>query len=686
MQPPASPSPAGRPPIEAAGNQEARLHLEDVDRLKTIVDAQVSEFGDSRYGTLVDNTKGLQAALETVDTSVAQGDLATGQSVLEQAPRPRKLNDEVRDTLADLHRTERGEPTPDQRHQAMSGLLLEVTRDIDTLTDPKKGNLRYTEPEVQAHKAVEAAFKERHRNYFDDIQPEGEVLQNGEQRTPHEVADDAYDLLLSYTEDKLRSPDLAAEKAESLRTARDLLHNERKGWKEQFDAQNEVAETVMGMVGKDNEQFSEARVKEAIRDCVGDEIPRLKELVEAARDTTDPHERFNILNSLQRQESPVKNAEAFEAWKQKRAEKAKAVEEQQSAELADNARKTIEAIQNGVEEPANQGELSPSVPPLATPENQESKEIVVAPVPTGWTELVHGTSSSRWQPSSETVEVTGAGISAISLEDIARGSGKTTDNYSQTRTDDGQPIEVRVSFYRDDLSPRRGVRPDAAELKAGLSPDTLALIARYHQDRHPFIPRGETLLKIGESVNADNGRHIEHYVPRSVAEQYVKAVKRETGRDIVLPASVEQRTTIEQPAQQGVNAVEDAQPKPAATETVTQAPEQARNPYEQFVKSALARVPQNVLLESITAVAQERLMDGQQVDINSLRQQLGQRLSRGLEIEPAKLEALAKRVQQNGFYESGGGIWQAQANSNTPQGRIAAEARNLVREILSQVV
>jgi hypothetical protein len=648
MQSPAQPSPE-QPQFEA-NNEQARLQLGSLDHLRETVDSNVAEFGEGRYGTLVDTTKGLQTALETVYTSVAQGDLATAQSVLEQASRPRKLNDVVRDTLVDLHRTERGESTPDQRHQAMSGLLLEVTRDINTLTDPKQGNVHYTDPTVQALKAVEGAFKERHRNYFDDLHPEGEVLQNGEQRTPHEVADDGYDLLLSYTEDKLRQPDLTTEKAESLRVARDLLHTERKGWKEQFDAQNEAVDVVMGMVGKDNELINEAKVKEAVRDCVGDEIPRLKELVEAARDTTDPHERFNILNSLQRQESPVKNAEAFEAWKQKRAEKAKAVEEQQSAELADNARKTIEAIALGL----------------------ESKETVVAPVPTGWTELVHGTSSSRWQPSSETVEVKGAGISAISLEDIARGSGKTTDNYSRTRTDDGQPIEVRVLFYRDDLSPRRGVRPDAAELKAGLSSDTLALIAKYHQDRHPVIPRGETLLKIGESVNADNGRLIEHYVPLSVAEQYVKAVKRETGRDIVLPISVEQPMTIEQ--------------KPTVTETVPQAPEQSSNPYEQFIKSALARVPQNVLLESITAVAQERLMDDQQVDINSLRQQLGQRLSGGLEIEPAKLEALAKRVQQNGFYESGGGIWQAQANPNTLLGRIAADARNLVHEIIADIL
>ena len=57
-----------------------------------------------------------------------------------------------------------------------------------------------------------------------------------------------------------------------------------------------------------------------------------------------------------------------------------------------------------------------------------------------------------------------------------------------------------------------------------------------------------------------------------------------------------------------------------------------------------------------------------------------------LNIEPANLEALAKRVQQNGFYESGGGIWQAQANPNTPQGRIAAEARSLVREIIADIL
>lgn len=67
MQPPDLSSPAERPPIEAAGNQKAQIYLDGVNRLKTIVDTQVGEFADSRYGTLVDNTKGLQAALEIVE-------------------------------------------------------------------------------------------------------------------------------------------------------------------------------------------------------------------------------------------------------------------------------------------------------------------------------------------------------------------------------------------------------------------------------------------------------------------------------------------------------------------------------------------------------------------------------------------------------------------------------------------
>jgi len=660
------------------------LQLGSLDHLKEAVDSNVAEFGEGRYGTTVDETKGLQTALETVDASVGQGDLGIGQVTLEQAPRPRKHNEEVRDTLVELHQAERGEPTSDQRFQAMNGLLLDATKEISTLTDPNKGNLHYTDPQVQARKSVEAAFKQRHRNYFEDAQPEDDLLQNGEQRTPHEVADDAYDLLLAYTEDKLRDPSVSAEKAEELRIARDTLHLERKNWKEQFDAQNEAINAVMQMMGHDNEQFNEARVRAAVRGSVGDELTRLQELVAVARETSDPVERFNLLNGVQHERSPIQSAEVFDAWKQKRAEKAKAVVVQQSAEMADDARKTIEAIQSGNEQPTNQAEVSPLA--TATPEHREAKETLIAPIPTGWTELVHGTNSSRWQHSGEVVEITGAGLSAISLEDIARGSGNTTDNYSRTRNDSGQPIEVRVSFYRGDLSPRLGIRPDAAELKASLPKDTLELIGKYHQDRHPLIPRGETLLKIGDSVNTENGRQVEHYVPRSVAEQYVEAVKRETGRDIVLPR-IEQSTAVEQSAQQAAVHTEVVQPKAVTTEIAPQAPEQVRNPYDQFVKSALARVPQNVLLESITAIAQDRLTSGEQVDLNALQQQLGQRLSSSsLGIEPAKLEALAKRVQQNGFHESGGGIWQAQANPNTPQGRIAAEARSLVREITADIL
>jgi hypothetical protein len=542
MQPPTQPSPE-QSPFDNTGEQKVRLQLESLHHLREIVDSNIAEFGEERDGNSADDTKSLYAMLESLDASVSQGDLVAGQIALEQVPRPQKLNEDIRDTLVELHRTERGKATSDQRFYAINNLQLGVMSEISTLTDPKKGDLRYTDPEVQARIAVRTAFTGRHRSYYDDTQPEDELFQNGEQRTPHQVAEDSYNLLLAYTEDKLRQPDLAPIKAEELRVARDKLHLERKNLKKEFDTQNEAVDAVMQMMGSNNELFNEAQVRAAIRDCVGDTLSRLQELIEVARHTTNQFERFNLLNGVQRERSPIESAEAFDTWKQKRAEKAKITEETNSAVMANDSRKAIAAIRSSAERPANQAAAVLSV--AATPEHQEAKEIVVAPVPTGWTELVHGTNSTRWQHSGDTIEITGAGLSAISLEDIVHGGGKATDSYSRTPDEGGQPIEVRVSFYRVDLSPRLGVRPDAAELKAGLSKDTLELIARYHQDRHPLIPRGETLLKIGESVNVESGRQVEHYVPRSVAKQYVEAVKIETGRDIVLPSAEQSIKTTE---------------------------------------------------------------------------------------------------------------------------------------------
>lgn len=666
--------PGEQSPVEALNYQGAELP-NGVSELRGIVDAQVAEFGEGRHGTFVEETKGLQSSLDTVEARVGEGDLVAGQVALEQAPRPRKLNEVVRGTLVELHQAERGEPTSDQRFRAVTNLEIDVAKEISALTDPKKGNLQYTDPEVQTRSAVAAAFRERHHNYLEDETPESVLLGTDEERTPHQVAEDAYEALLSYAEDRLRDPNITPEKAEELRTARDTLYLERKVWKEQFDAQNEVLHTVMRMVGSDNEQFSEAKLRAAIRESIGDQIPRLQEIVEVAQQTADPIERFNLLNDIQNQRSPIKSVEAFEAWKQKRADKMKVVEEQESAERANNARKTIETIQGGNEARVVQPD---------TTEQLASKEAEIAPIPTGWTELVHGTSSDRWQQTGDRVTVTGGGLSAISLEDIARGAGKTTESYARTRAADGEPIEVRVSFYREDLSPRRGVQPDAAELKAGLSQDTLRLISRYHQDRHPLIPSGETLLKIGQAIDPESGRQVEHYVPESVATDYIEAVKRETGKDIPLPSVTPAAEQVVQQQAESPQVIARASAEMLGARTAPQ--ERQPNPNEQFIKATLARVPREVVLENLAAISRDKVANGEQVTIKALDQTLSQRLSEKLSMDTTQLDTLAKRIQQNGFYESGGGIWRIQAGPNTPQGQVATDARKLVREIISNIL
>lgn len=469
-------------PLSAEVGVERSAHLA---HLNAVVNARLTLLGKGAYGGLVEDTKALSASVETAQANVAQDDLAAGQTALEQSPRPNAFKDILRDTLAEMHQSEAGEPSSEQRVVALNGLLLRVSSEIHNSTHPQKGNLHYTDPRVQKLKGVESAFKQRYRNYFDDLQPEDEALKNGEQRTPHQVSDDAYETLLSYTEEKLKKPGLSPEKVEELRVARDTLHLERKMYRKEFDEQTEVIDSVMQMMGHDNNQFSETKLKEIVRVSVGDTLLRLKELVEIASQSPDSSEKFTILNDLQYGRAPIKSAEQYDDWKQHRADKAKLAEVRKSADAAEEARKSIEGIQ-------------------------------------------------------------------------------------------------------------------------GL-PDT---------------PRFMRLKPEGSTVN----------------KPAVKEVKRA-----------------------------------------------ANNSQEKFLKMAISRVPERVINETLAAVAKDKLVAGQKVEVSALRKQLKHNMTQRLDIEPAKMEQLAKRIRQNGFHESAGGIWDVKSGPNSLQGRVAGDARKLVRELVDQL-
>jgi len=158
-------------------------------------------------------------------------------------------------------------------------------------------------------------------------------------------------------------------------------------------------------------------------------------------------------------------------------------------------------------------------------------------LPHGWTILIHGTDTERWELGKDRVKIVGMGLSAITAEDAARaradalrmGNPKaydTTRSYTRGKNLDARPVEIRTFFYGDDLASNRAPKADVAEIAKGLGPEMRRLISKYYQPRHPVIPHGEVLLRIGEVQDDTTGRIVEYFVPESVAAGYVEAVRR----------------------------------------------------------------------------------------------------------------------------------------------------------------
>ena len=173
----------------------------------------------------------------------------------------------------------------------------------------------------------------------------------------------------------------------------------------------------------------------------------------------------------------------------------------------------------------------------------ETAKAVEIVVPRGWTTLIQGTDTERWQLGDPVKEIKGQGLSVITAEEAARARATrerlvsqgiatspeaydTTASYGHARTPGAESVEVRVLFYREDLKPRRGSAPEVADIKAGLSPDTLKLISKYHQARHPVVPHHERLIRLAGTYDESTNRHVEYFVPSSVQADYLEAVAR----------------------------------------------------------------------------------------------------------------------------------------------------------------
>lgn len=181
----------------------------------------------------------------------------------------------------------------------------------------------------------------------------------------------------------------------------------------------------------------------------------------------------------------------------------------------------------------------------ATEKRDGFKEII----PRGWTILKHGTNLMNWgdtNPYTSDRITLEKPLSVISQEEFERDSKDgtrydTTENYSSTSRPEGmsqeefeaknKPFEIRVAFLKNhaqDLSD--------PEYRDTLDKPTLERIAKYYyaniqRGRHPLVPKGEVLVKLGRTQ--ENGKDVFHFVPESIAEAYAK----EAG--IVLPAKAE---------------------------------------------------------------------------------------------------------------------------------------------------
>ncbi len=186
---------------------------------------------------------------------------------------------------------------------------------------------------------------------------------------------------------------------------------------------------------------------------------------------------------------------------------------------------------------------------MADPASRQQPDRQLAPVPLGWTELIHGTDSVRWTAQGPAVTITNRSLSAITAEEAARtkqsaenlrAQGIATTGYDTTRSYAGTTapgVEVRVLFLREDLAVNRRPGTDIDTFTDTLGRNERLLASKYHQPRHPEIPSGEVLLKLGEGPS-ESGRTVQYYVPASVADLYVQSLKREGVPLDSLPKSV----------------------------------------------------------------------------------------------------------------------------------------------------
>ena len=428
----------------AAEQQQVEPGLDKLHMLAGQVGEKMASISDTAYGSAVESMRSFSHDVGVAESACEAGDTASGQRILELGEQPKGMKDGIRDALAEMHQTERGEITAKAKKEAFDFAQLQIAAEVNHLTDPKGEGLAFTDEKVQELKRVDRAFAERHRDYFDEQHTDGQIMGTEEERTPHEVAEDAYTTLLEFAETKLRDKDMPNEEVEAWRTARDALHIERMAAKSEFDKQTQVIDRLTAKFGM-NEQVNVGALRELARESVGEQLGRLEHITGVIEDSDDLQMSFNTINRLQRDGSLVQDETAFNAWIEQQAKRGQLAEQANKEQSVKQARELLTQVHNQdneteitagdqgkeVNEMGAEDTASPIVESEEVKNEQEEQVEAIAEEPD--TKLEDATSQQVEKEKSPTAEYIKRAVSRVprreivaAVNDIAKERAKVT--------------------------------------------------------------------------------------------------------------------------------------------------------------------------------------------------------------------------------------------------------------------
>lgn len=180
-----------------------------------------------------------------------------------------------------------------------------------------------------------------------------------------------------------------------------------------------------------------------------------------------------------------------------------------------------------------------SLPEKPTRRVEKFNEVVV---PEGWGMLYHGTNLSKkgWDNEADPFAAQnitlGRSLSVITERDGKMDDFRTIRSYSMSvkrpelsaeeLARRNKPFEIRVLFYEEPKIIAGDLETFKTRNGYNLPDETLEKIQRYYfkneqNGRHPFVPRGTTLIKLSQAQ--ENGKNLLYYVPEDILADYLES-------------------------------------------------------------------------------------------------------------------------------------------------------------------